>query len=71
MSDVDPTLISGERTVFSSSQHLAALTKASWLPFVLAVVSIALGLIQPDQTTGVLGLFQSYDRVDSALAFPR
>jgi hypothetical protein len=58
MSDsADPKLISGERLVFSTSQHWAALIAAAWLPIVFALVSVALGWIQPDATTGILGFY--------------
>jgi hypothetical protein len=57
MSDVDPRLISGERVVFTTRKHWAALFTDSIWALLMIVASIVLSWIQPDASTGVLGFF--------------
>ena len=57
MSDTDSRLISGERIVFRTSKHWAALIIDSALPVGLVLASFVLAWIQPESTTGVLGFF--------------
>jgi hypothetical protein len=57
MSDLDPRLISGERVVYATRKHWAALVTDSWWPLLMVVASIVLAWIQPDATGGVLGFF--------------
>jgi hypothetical protein len=57
MSDSDPRLISGERIVFSTNKHWAALLIDSAWAIVLILASFALAWVQPDTSTGVLGFF--------------
>jgi hypothetical protein len=56
-SDLDPRLISGERVVYSTSKHWAALITDSAWAILMVVASVVLGWIQPDATSGVLGFF--------------
>jgi hypothetical protein len=57
MSDLDPRLISGERVVYVTRKHWAALLTDSVWALVMLVASVVLAWIQPDASTGVLGFF--------------
>ena len=57
VSDLDPRLISGERVVYATRKHWAALITDSVWALVMIVASIVLAWIQPDASTGLLGFF--------------
>ena len=50
-------LISGERFVFMTRKHWAALITDSGWPILTVLGSFALAWVQPDNSSGVLGFF--------------
>lgn len=57
MSDTDPRLISGERIVFTTRKHWAALFVNSVWAIAMVLGSLLLAWIQPGSETGILGFF--------------
>jgi hypothetical protein len=57
MSDFDPRFISGERGVYTTTKHWAALIVDSLWAIGLLIGSFVLAWVQPDSTSGVLGFF--------------
>ena len=57
MSDLDPRLIGGERVVYTTRKHWAALVTDSVWAVLLLAGSVVLAWVQPDSSSGVLGFF--------------
>ena len=55
MSDIGATLISGERVVFTTTKHWAALVMASMWAFLMVLGSFALAWIEPTNSDGIVG----------------
>src|SRR5262245_46335638 len=55
MSDIGTPLISGERVVFTTSKHWAALVAGSMWACLMLLGSFALAWVEPDDSSGLLG----------------
>jgi uncharacterized membrane protein YdbT with pleckstrin-like domain len=55
LSEIDTTLISGERVVFTTTKHWAAIVAASFWAILMLIGSFALAWIEPDSSNGLLG----------------